>query len=139
MDKKGKSFFVYTIVLFSITFILILFSSFTGIRYKDAQDEKNKLFHGAQKSVVALTEENAVLEKEKAELLSKLNEKNAGEEEEKAKNDEYIKNTDMLMEVQNLYTGERYDDAALLIMDINREVLSETGKKLYDRLDSRLH
>jgi len=139
MDKKGKSFLVYTILLFSITFILILFSSFTGMRYKDAQYEKNKLFHGAQRSVVALTEENTELKKENDELLAKLEEKNEGEEKEKSKAEEITNNTDKLMEVQNLYTAQRYDDAALLILDVNPELLSETGKKLYDHLDSRLH
>jgi len=130
---------VYTILLFSITFILILFSSFTGMRYKDAQYEKNKLFHGAQRSVVALTEENTELKKENDELLAKLEEKNEGEEKEKSKAEEITNNTDKLMEVQNLYTAQRYDDAALLILDVNPELLSETGKKLYDHLDSRLH
>ena len=139
VDKKGKSFLMYTILLFSITFILILFSSFTGIRYKDAQYEKSKLFHGAQMSVVALTEENNELKNENEKLLAKMEEKNVGEKEERAKTEEYIKNTDTLMEVQNLYTNRSYTEAAILIQSVNRELLSESGKKLYDHLDSRLH
>lgn len=139
MNKKGKQFFVYTVVLFSVTFILILFSSFTGIRYKDAQYEKSKLFHGAQKSIVVLSEENNQLKKDNEELLSKIQQKESGEKAEKEKSEEFNKNTDKLMEVQDLYNMRQYNDAAVKINDVNRELLSESSKKVYDYLDSRLN
>ncbi len=141
MKKNSRYFLVYTLILFSVAFVLILFSSFTGVRYKDAQDEKNKLFQGAQESVVKLTEKNELLEKENKEMentisqLTKNNEdlKMAGEQK-----DATIKNMETLSEVQNLYRNKYYSRAKELLDTIDPEVLGENAKTLYESLKNRL-
>jgi len=141
MKKNSRYFLVYTLILFSVAFVLILFSSFTGVRYKDAQDEKNKLFQGAQESVVKLTEKNELLEKENKEMenaisqLTKDNEdlKMAGEQK-----DATIKNMETLSEVQNLYRNKYYSRAKELLDTIDPEVLGENAKTLYESLKNRL-
>ena len=95
---------------FSVAFVLILFSSFTGVRYKDAQDEKNKLFQGAQESVLKLTEKNEALEKENNELKAEVEKLTSDKEtsgEDLANKETVIKNMDMLAQVQNLYRNKK--------------------------------
>ena len=141
MKKNGRYFLIYTLILFSVAFVLILFSSFTGIRYKDAQDEKNKLFQGAQESVVKLTEKNEALDKENKELKKQVEElkndsKTSGED--LANKETVIKNMDMLSQVQNFYRNKSYSKAKELLEQIDPTVLGENAKILYDSLKNRL-
>lgn len=145
MKKNGRYFLIYTLILFSVAFVLILFSSFTGIRYKDAQYEKNILFQGAQDSVVKLTEVNEELKKENARLTKQVEEltKNKSDNDEsiKALNEQkeiVVKNMDMLAQAQNLYRNKEYDKARDIINQIDETALSDNAKILYDSLKNRL-
>lgn len=145
MKKDGKFFLGYSILLFSVAFILILFSSFTGMRYHEAQDEKNQLYQGAQKSVVMLTEENEELEEEneeKDEEIQNLKAKNIELDRqlknEKNSNETVIKNMDTLFEVQGMYNRREYTNAQNKFNTIDRTALSENAKLQYDNLKKKL-
>lgn len=141
MKKKGGYFLIYSIILFSVAFVLILFSSFTGVRYKDAQYEKSKLYKGAQESVLTLTEKNEELEKENAEIKKQVEALQKEKEESGTKfsqNENIIKNMDMLSGAQELYFNKNYAGARQIIETIDPEALSESGKKHYEILKKRL-
>lgn len=145
MKKNGRYFLIYTLILFSVAFILILFSSFTGIRYKDAQYEKSILFQGAQDSVLKLTEVNEELKKENERLTKKVEElskyKSDNDESIKVLNEQkeiIVKNMDMLAQAQNLYRSKEYDKARDIINQIDETALSDNAKILYDSLKNRL-
>ncbi len=142
MKKKGRGFLIYSIILFSVAFILILFSSFTGMRYKDAQYEKSKLFQGAQESVLVLTEKNESLEKENNELKKQSGDfqKEKSEFQEKImQNETVLKNMDMLSEAQDLYYNKNYSKARTVFELIDITALTENGNKLYGSLKVRLY
>lgn len=141
MKKKGGYFLIYSIILFSVAFVLILFSSFTGVRYKDAQYEKNKLYQGAQESVLTLTEKNESLEKENAEKTKQIEalEKEKGDAGTKlSQNEIVIKNMDMLSEAQELYYNQNYGKAKEVLESIDTTALSENGRKHYNSLKNRI-
>jgi len=145
MKKNGKFFFGYSILLFSVAFVLILFSSFTGIRYQEAQDERNRLYQGAQTSVVKLTEENENLAKENSDANKKINDLDKKNQElekslktEKEQKETVIKNMDNLAKAQGLYNNGEYSSAKKVIEEIDKTALSENSKKLYENLKKNL-
>lgn len=146
MKKNGKFFLVYTIILFSVAFVLILFSSISGLRYKDAQDEKNKLFKGAQDSVVKLTEKNEDLENDNAEKAKQIETLTAEKKKAisdlelaKEKSETALKNEDMISQVQNLYNKRDYSGAKEIFEQIDATVLGENSKLLYENLKNKLY
>ena len=74
MKKKAKFFWIYSIALFSAAFVLILFSAFTGVRYKDEQNKAEALYQGAQSSAVTLTGENEELKEDNRQKELKIDE-----------------------------------------------------------------
>ena len=146
MKKDGKFFFGYSILLFSVAFVLILFSSFSGLRYQEAQDEKNQQYQGAQKSVVKLTEKNEQLENDnkiQVDEITKLKEENKklqkDIETEKKTKETVIKNMDALASAQNFYSVRSYNSAREKISQIDRTALSENAKIQYDNLKKKLY
>lgn len=127
--KKSKFFWVYSILLFSIAFGLILFSAFTGIRYREEQDETQALFRGAQQSITSLTQEKETLEKTKAEnektILSLTQEK-----------DELALNLRAMTEMKEKQAAAY--EALLTAQQLRSERKKEEAKEVFDTIDSSL-
>lgn len=146
MKNKSKFFWIYSIALFSVAFILILFSAFTGVRYKEEQYETKQLYQGAQTSVISLTDENEALEKENGEYSKKIDELTAENEKLKKKVDEMIdeKNyviyqTENLLKAESLWKNKNYSEAKEMVNDIDTTVLSEYAMKKYEQLKKNLN
>ena len=67
MKQKSKFFLVYSIALFSVALILILFSSFMGIRNKEQAYNLNN-------NILALQDQNETLAKDKTEKETQISE-----------------------------------------------------------------
>lgn len=145
-NSKSKFFWVYSIALFSVAFILILFSAFTGVRYKDEQTEAQMLYQGAQSSVLNLTDENEALERENSEnrreietLTAKIDELEKNVADLTEENDAIQQANEDLLKVEGLYQNERYNDARELFETIDPSVLGENAQAKYEYIRKKLY
>lgn len=146
MKKKSKFFWIYSIALFSIAFILILFSAFTGVRYKDEQYKAEALYKGAQTSAVSLTDENEELQKdnsEKAEEIEKLSKENESLKKDvdrlSMEKNYVIEQTENLLKAESLWRNERYDEAREVFNNLDTNVFSENALAKYEELKRRVN
>ncbi len=72
MKQKSKFFLVYSIALFSVALILILFSSFMGIRNKEQTNNLSNNIQALQDQNETLSKEKAEKETENSELLKQI-------------------------------------------------------------------
>lgn len=144
--SRAKFFWIYSIALFSMALILILFSAFTGIRYKDEQTEAQLIYQGAQSSVVSLTDENEKLARENnenKETISNLT-KDKEELEQNFQKIQDEKNqlmlqTETLFRAETLKSEKRYNEARELFETIDPAVLGENGQARYEQLRRQLY
>ncbi len=145
--KKGstKYLWVYTILLFSIAFILILVSAFMQQRaQKDIEYYKNELqsqkvfSQGVQNTLSNLTEENEYLkseiEKEK-EKLQEAEDRILTAEEEGSR---AVSALDFLIQSQNLYDVRNYESAKAVLNLIDYDNLTIDAQTLYNKLAEKL-
>lgn len=144
MKKKSKFIWVYSIVLFSVAFVLILFSSFTGIRYKNEHTETKALYRGAQNSVLQLTDDNERLQKENSEkqkrideLTAENNELRASGEVSASEKQKYADAAENLLKAQELLNSGNKSAAKELFDTIDSGVLGENTLKLYEKLKKK--
>ena len=137
MKKKSKFFLVYSIALFSVALILILFSAFTGIRYKMGTESTKVLYDGAKSNVIMLTNQNELLNRqneEKEKEISDLIQKNEELSKETERYAYAAEQTEKLMQVQLFMRSKRYTDAKNLFDTIDPSVLGDSGKDLYEQI-----
>ena len=146
MKKKSKFFWVYSIALFSVTFILILFSAFTGVRYKDEQYKAEALYQGAQTSAVSLTDENEALKKENSEKeaeIDKLSEENESLKKDvdrlRSERNYVIEQTENLLRAESLWDNRQYDEARDVFNDLDANVFSENALAKYEELKRKIN
>ena len=137
MKKKSKFFLVYSIALFSVALILILFSAFTGIRYKMGTESTKVLYDGAKSNVIMLTNQNELLNRqneEKEKEISDLKQKNEELGKEIEQHTYAEEQAEKLMQVQLFLRSKRYTDAKNLFDTIDPSVLGGSGKDLYEQI-----
>ncbi|MBQ7718270.1 MAG: hypothetical protein IJT38_03135 [Clostridia bacterium] len=146
MKKKSSFFWVYSIALFAVAFILILFSAFTGVRYKDEQYKAETLYKGAQTSAVSLTDENEALKKDntaKTAEIEKLTEENKtlkSDVDTLTMEKEYvIMQTENLLKAERLWQNQRYNEAREVFKDLDSNVFSEYAMKKYNQLKNKIN
>lgn len=144
--SKSKFFWIYSIALFSMALILILFSAFTGIRYKDEQTEAQLIYQGAQSSVVSLTDENEKLARENDENKETISNLTKDKEELEQnfqkiqdEKDKLMLQTEALFRVETLKNEKRYNEARELFDTIDPAVLGENGQARYEQLRRLLY
>ena len=146
MNKKSKFFWVYSIALFSVAFILILFSAFTGVRYKDEQYKAETLYQGAQSSAVSLTDENEELKNDNKEKETKINE--LSEENKKLhesvdtltmEKNYVIMQTENLLKAESLWKNKKYSEAKTVFDDLDTNVFSEYALAKYNELKAKMN
>lgn len=144
MKKKSKFIWVYSIVLFSVAFVLILFSSFTGIRYKNEHTETKALYQGAQNSVLQLTDENERLQKENNEkqstidkLTAENNELRSIGEKSASEKQKYVDAAENLLKAQDLLNAGNKTAAKEVFDSIDSSILGENTLKLYEKLSKK--
>ena len=144
--NKSKFFWVYSIALFSVAFVLILFSAFTGVRYKDEQTEAQMLYQGAQSSVINLTDENEALEREtsanRKEIESLTKEIDKLEQDVAdltAQKDAIRQANEDLLRAETLYQNRQYNEARELFETIDTSVLGENAQAKYENIRKKLY
>ena len=106
MKQKSKFFLVYSIALFSVALILILFSSFMGIRNKEQAYSLNN-------NIMALQDQNETLTKEKLEKDTQISELEL--ENKKLENENNTLKADIaIMQMRNIVDSEKPSEAEAL-------------------------
>lgn len=143
MDKKVKNFWVYTIILFSVAFVIILLSAATGIRFNEQREENENLYNGAQKSLINLTNENEKLREslaEEKEKNSELSEEMAALEEEKNKiteqSEKYKKSVENVVRARELLRRGKYFEAGEAMKEVECEGFSPELMEMYNFVKS---
>lgn len=150
MNNKSKFLWLYSIVLFTIAFVLIFMSGVSQSRlskdvktFKEQLSEQQGLFQGVQKSLSALIEENEQYKKtikEKEEQLKQfqmqINELNKQLNEIEQQKNTFIESIDNLLEAKNYYNDKKYIESALYLEHVNYEILNVSSKKLYNSFAS---
>ena len=141
MKQKSKFFLVYSIALFSVALILILFSQFTGMK---TQTERDNL----SSNVLALTDKNEELTKEKNEketqiLLLEQENEDLKNQLQTAQNTlaKTKEQTEKLMQVQVLLNEKKESEARTLFDTFTEEdlsVLGEYGTHLYEYIRTKV-
>ncbi len=146
MKKKSKFFWIYSIALFSAAFILILFSSFTGVRYKDEQYKAESLYQGAKSSAVSLTDENEELKKEGGQKdlkIDELTEENIqlkkSVETLTMEKGYVIMQTENLLKAEKLLKSGDYNEAKAVFDDLDTNVFSEYALSKYNELKDKIY
>ena len=141
MNKKSKFFWIYSITLFSIAFVLILFSAFTGIRNRDERSATANLYQGAKSSIEDLTKTNENITNENVKKQQEIDEmkvQNAEKDKSLTEAEEKLEKTktayEYLAEAQNLIDAGHYSDAKDLINKIDPSYLDGSGKNLFERI-----
>ncbi len=141
MDKKVKSFWLYTIILFTSAFILVLFSALSGTRLQEEKTETQKMYHGAQSSLIELTKqnetvlaENSELKKSVDELLMRVDELSAEAAGAHAKSMTLSASIEALLEAETLIGSGEYIDAAAALEKVDQSLLDSRALSLYTKL-----
>ena len=144
--SRSKFFWIYSIALFSMALILILFSAFTGIRYKDEQTEAQIIYQGAQSSVISLTDENEKLVRENSEnketisaLTKEKDELEQNIQKLQEEKEQLQIQTEALFRAETLRSEKRYNEARTVFETIDASVLGENGQARYEQLRMLLY
>ena len=126
VQKKHKYFWIYTIVLFSVALVLILFSAFSATNIPELENENKRKIQSVDTTINQLKEENTAL-KEKNEALEK--------EKEAVKSA-----TESILTAEELYTDRQYADAKEEIDKITDASVIE-GKLLekYENIKNKIY
>lgn len=142
MDKKVRTFWIYTIILFSAAFVIILLSAISGVRYNDYKEESENLYSGAQKSLINLTNENEALRAKIAEKdeevaaltlrVSELEEKMGGGFEK------YRQSVDALIRARALVRDGKFSKAAEEFAKVNTAGFSDELMEIYNYVKGKI-
>lgn len=138
LEKKVRFFWTYTIVLFSVAFVLILFSAFSATQFQENKEESQRVYQGAQKSLITITEENEALKaaeknyqtqiNDLSKKVSDLSAENLAKAEERTK---YEVSIEAIVDAQNLYAQRNYKGAKLEIDKVDKSLLKDDTLQLY--------
>lgn len=141
MNKKSKSFWMYTIILFTVALVLILFSLFLS----DNKGNYESRLQGLQNENLTLKNEKKQLETKNAELEAINNgyqEKERSFAEEKAKletaAETYANAVESIYIADGFCDQGRYRDAKEEIEKVDASILKEKIKNRYDRVKAKI-
>ena len=142
MERKLKIMGIYTGLLFFVSVLLILVTSFSNNKMDPSYDveteqEKNQIVFDRtmEQSVNILTENNRILTEKVEELKKQLSEKEKIISEYENKYNQDVSN---LYKSLSLYTMDKKSEAKKIFEGINRENLMEAEKEIYDILEKDL-
>ncbi|HHX59105.1 MAG TPA: hypothetical protein GX706_05075 [Candidatus Moranbacteria bacterium] len=138
MKSRSKFFLIYSIALFSVAFILIGFSAFTGVRYQYEKTEAKKLYQGAQASVIELQDSLERLNKENGQLQERINVLE-DQVSELGKNAAAATALEMLVKVRNLVSSGNETEAKTVFEAIDSALLPDEALILYEKLKALLY
>ena len=133
MKSKTKFLWMYTIILFSVALILILFAGMTQQNYEKELATHETAKVGLQKSAAELSQTNLLLKQENAELK----EENEALKESQAKFEEISKNNDLniaLIEALYQYESGNRRTAKNMLAEIDAETLTDQQLGIYNKI-----
>lgn len=146
MNNKTRFLWLYSTVLFTAAFVLIFMSAVSQNRlskdvksYKEQLTKQQGLFQGVQKSLSELTEENRQLqekvkeeEDKNKEYEQQIIEMNKKLDEANTQKEMYANSMENLLLAKKYYDEKKYRESAACLEKVNKEMLSENAKYLYD-------
>ncbi|MBR3604477.1 MAG: hypothetical protein IKL52_00435 [Candidatus Gastranaerophilales bacterium] len=142
MERKLKIMGIYTGMLFFVSVLLILVTSFSNSKMDpsyDVEAEKQKQINfdaTLEQSVNVLTENNRVLNETVEDLKKQLNEKDNIIYEYSSVYNEDMKN---LYKTMSLYTLGEKEEAKKVFQTVDKENILEYEKPVYDVLSKNLN
>ena len=137
MDKKSKSFWMYTIILFTVALVLVLLSLFMT-DYKQANENYESRVQSIQNENLALKNENATLKKENEGLWVQVNTFNAEKTEILEKEEQYANAVEAIY-IADGYCGEgNFQKAKETLDTIDPTILKEQIKGRYNKVKTEI-
>ncbi len=130
MKSKTKFLWMYTIILFSVALILILFAGMTQKDYAEEIDAHKTAAVGMQKSVSELSEANMKLRQENEQLKAKETENS----ELMHTMNENIDVFNTLSSALREYDMGKKENASELLKDLDKEGLTEPQRYIYNKI-----
>lgn len=141
MNKKEKSFWMYTIILFTVALVLILLAlvlSGNKGSYKSRIQELQNENLTLKNENLALENQKTTLEVANAGLLEKERSLTQENEELKAAEDRYANAVEAIYIADGLCEEGRYREAKETIKDVDREILKEKIRGRFDRVKAKI-
>ena len=131
MKSKTKFLWLYTILLFSIALLLILFAGMTQQNYEQELENHETVAVGMQKSVTELTQINENLKAENAALRSELETYTSDSYREEAEKNQ---RSALLIKAVAMYNANNYKGARELLKDVDKKLLDEDQLAVYNKI-----
>ena len=133
MKSKTKFLWMYTIILFSVALILIMFAGMTQQSYEKELESHETAAVGMQKSVTELSQINTTLREENATLTNQVEELTKIQEELTASNASGELNT-KLVNALYLFEDGNKKEAEEVLSEVDETTLSEEQLNIYDKI-----
>lgn len=148
MKEKSKSLWLYGTILFTVAFVLVAISAISQIglnrqtrQYAAELQQDGDRFGSFNRNAVVVSEENqvlrekiAALEKEKETLLAQNEALSTDKEIGQQKAYAY----EQILAARALYDEKRWVEGADKLLDINAELLDDSGEAFYEEFGASL-
>ncbi len=133
MDKKSKSFWMYTIILFTVALVLVLLSLFMT-DYKKANENYESRVQSIQNENLALKNENVKLKEEKAGLEVKVNQLSAENTTFREQEDRYADAVEAIYIADGYCDEGDFEKAKETLDTVDPTILKEKIKGRYNKV-----
>lgn len=124
MDKKTKSFWMYTIILFTVALVLVLLGLFMT-DYKEANQNYESRVQSMQNENLELKNENVKLKEEKAGLEVKNNQMSADLAKLRENENRYADAVENIYLASECYNEGKYQEAKEILDKVDPTILKE--------------
>lgn len=131
MKSKSKFLWLYTILLFSVALLLIIFAGMTQQNYEEELENHETVAVGMQKSVTELTQINENLKSENVALKNELESYRSGPIKQAADNNE---RSELLIKAVVMYNDNNVKGAKELLKDMDQTLLNEDQLSVYNKI-----
>ena len=131
MKSKSKFLWLYTILLFSVALLLIIFAGMTQQNYEEELENHETVAVGMQKSVRELTQINENLKSENVALKNELESYRSGPIKQAADNNE---RSELLIKAVVMYNDNNVKGANVLLKDMDQTLLNEDQLSVYNKI-----
>ncbi len=138
LEKKIKFFWMYTIILFSVAFVLILFSAISAGQHQDLKKDSQNYINGTQATINTLTQENTVLKTTVDGLQKSVEALSTEVEELRVQNEGYKKNVEAILTAKDLCDEGSYYPAKDILAEVDPEQLDGTVAEIYNQLTTKI-
>lgn len=138
LEKKIKFFWMYTIILFSVAFVLILFSAISAGQHQDLKEDSQNYINGTQATINSLTQENAVLKTTVDGLQNSVEALSTEVEDLRSQNENYRKNVEAVLTAKDLCDEGSYYPAKDVLEEVDPEQLDGTVAEIYNQLTTKI-